>query len=131
MANVVIYDELTKRPVSYLKSVNTPDYSDRTDVLINPDVSGIDLKYSLVEDSSLRNMTKDEKDRVIAADKLDRYREHRKTEYDRQIPIGDQLDAILKHLNYMQLNGETDLVDELDGIIGKWLQVKKDYPKPE
>jgi hypothetical protein len=45
--------------------------------------------------------------------------------------IGDQLDAILKHLNYMQLNGETNLIAELDDIIGKWLAVKAKHPKPE
>lgn len=44
--------------------------------------------------------------------------------------IGDQLDAILKHLNYMQMKGETNLIVELDGIVGQWLKVKKDFPKP-
>lgn len=55
------------------------------------------------------------------------YKDKRKHEYP---TIGDQLDAILKTLNYMQLNGQTDLVSDLDTIIGKWLSVKSKYPKP-
>ena len=45
--------------------------------------------------------------------------------------IGDQLDSILKQLNYMQMSGQTDLIAELDDIVGAWLKVKRDYPKPE
>jgi hypothetical protein len=57
-----------------------------------------------------------------------KYRKDRREDYP---DIGDQLDAILKHLNYMQLNGETNLIAELDDIIGKWLAVKAKHPKPE
>lgn len=56
-----------------------------------------------------------------------KYITDRRNEYP---PIGDQLDAILKHLNYMQLQGETNLVSDLDDIVGKWLAVKSKYPKP-
>ena len=56
-----------------------------------------------------------------------KYKDDRKKEYP---DIGEQLDAILKTLNYMQLDGQTDLVKDLDGIIGKWLAVKAKYPKP-
>ena len=49
---------------------------------------------------------------------------------DEYPPIGDQLDAILKHLNYMQMRGETNLIKELDGVVGRWLAVKQKYPKP-
>ncbi len=56
------------------------------------------------------------------------YISKRKKEYP---DIGDQLDAILKHLNYMQLDGQTDLVKELDAIVGQWLAVKAKHPKPE
>ena len=55
------------------------------------------------------------------------YRVKRKSAYP---PVGDQLDALLKHLNKMRIDG-ADLVEELDSIIGQWLAVKKDYPKPE
>lgn len=44
--------------------------------------------------------------------------------------IGDQLDAILKMFNIMKLQG-TNLVSQLDEIIGEWLAVKRKYPKPE
>lgn len=59
-----------------------------------------------------------------------------KTQYQRdraeQYPsIGDQLDAILKQLNYMQLSGQTNLITELDSVISRWLKVKRDYPKPD
>ena len=44
--------------------------------------------------------------------------------------IGDQLDAILKQLNYMQMKGKTNLIRELDGVVAQWLKVKRDHPKP-
>lgn len=42
--------------------------------------------------------------------------------------IGDQLDAILKHLNYRRTQGD-ELVQEMDDIIGDWLAVKARFPK--
>ena len=57
----------------------------------------------------------------------EKYKEDRAEEYP---PMGDQLDAILKQLNYMRMNGQP-LVQELDDIIGDWLRVKQDHPKPE
>jgi hypothetical protein len=59
--------------------------------------------------------------------------EHAATEYKRlrapEYPsIGDQLDAILKHLNYRRTQGD-DLVQEMDDIIGDWLAVKARFPK--
>jgi hypothetical protein len=54
------------------------------------------------------------------------YKDQRRTSYP---AIGDQLDAILKQLNYMQMSGQTDLITELDGIVNKWLAVKRKYPK--
>lgn len=41
--------------------------------------------------------------------------------------IGDQLDAILKQLNYMEVH----LIDEMQAIINSWESVKRKYPKPE
>lgn len=43
-------------------------------------------------------------------------------------PIGDQLDALLKHLNYRRTQGD-ELVQELDDIIASWLSVKSRFPK--
>lgn len=54
------------------------------------------------------------------------YRRNRATEYPE---IGDQLDALLKHLNYRRTQGD-ELVQELDDIIGAWLSVKSRHPKP-
>jgi len=59
--------------------------------------------------------------------------EHNATQYQRDRepeypPVGDQLDAILKHLNYRRTQGE-DLVQDLDNIVGAWLNVKSRYPK--
>ena len=53
------------------------------------------------------------------------YQRDREPEYP---PVGDQLDAILKHLNYRRTQGE-DLVQDLDDIVGAWLNVKSRYPK--
>ncbi len=44
--------------------------------------------------------------------------------------IGDQLDALFKHLNYRRTQGDA-LVQDLDDVIGEWLSVKAAYPKPE
>ena len=59
--------------------------------------------------------------------------EHAATEYKRlrapEYPaIGDQLDAILKHLNYRRTQGD-ELTQEMDDIIGDWLAVKARFPK--
>tara|TARA_R100001463_G_C3390059_1_gene206773 strand:+ start:60 stop:410 length:351 start_codon:yes stop_codon:yes gene_type:complete len=53
------------------------------------------------------------------------YQRDRQPEYP---SVGDQLDAILKHLNYRRTQGE-DLVKDLDNIVGAWLNVKSRYPK--
>lgn len=45
-------------------------------------------------------------------------------------PIGDQLDAIWKALNYLQMEGVIDLVSEADAILGRILNVKKQNPIP-
>ena len=42
--------------------------------------------------------------------------------------IGDQLDALLKHLNYRRTQGD-ELVQDLDDIIASWLSVKQRFPK--
>ncbi len=53
------------------------------------------------------------------------YRRLRAPEYP---PIGDQLDALLKHLNYRRTQGD-ELIQELDDIIGEWLSTKQKFPK--
>ena len=53
------------------------------------------------------------------------YKRLRAPEYP---PIGDQLDALLKHLNYRRTQGD-ELVQELDDIISSWLSVKSRFQK--
>ena len=55
------------------------------------------------------------------------YKDSRRAEYP---GIGDQLDAVLKALNFLQLNG-INMPTETDAIINQWLAVKAKYPKPE
>jgi len=72
MANVLIYNEETGAAIRYKVSVNTPDYTERTDVLINPDVSGlqaseIPLSDWKVDAGIVRELTQQEKDDRAAA----------------------------------------------------------------
>ena len=53
------------------------------------------------------------------------YISHRQQAYP---SIGDQLDAIWKHLNYRRFLGD-ELIQEADDLLGQILQVKEDYPK--
>lgn len=69
MANVLIYNTTNNRPIRYLTSVDTPLYSSRDDVLINPDLSpvtGIDWRYWIVDAGAVREMTQQEKDDLAA-----------------------------------------------------------------
>jgi hypothetical protein len=61
----------------------------------------------------------------LAEEAKTQYQRDREPEYP---PVGDQLDAIIKHLNYRRTQGE-DLVQDLDNIVGAWLNVKSRYPK--
>lgn len=70
----------------------------------------------------------------------DAYRYKRCREYP---TLGDQLDALLKQFNYMQMTmGREDMtfqekvlrslncIKELDAVIAAWLAIKAKYPKP-
>ncbi|MGB7569589.1 MAG: hypothetical protein WBM07_17125 [Chitinivibrionales bacterium] len=64
MSNVLIFDLSNGNVLELLKSVNTPDYDSRSDVIINPDMSNfidIPLEYIKVENGLLREMTDQEK----------------------------------------------------------------------
>lgn len=50
--------------------------------------------------------------------------QHRIKEYPH---IGDQLDAIVKQLNYMQMNGQVDLIADMDDIVGQCMAVKRKH----
>ena len=63
--------------------------------------------------------------RLDAEQAATEYKRLRALEYP---AIGDQLDAILKHLNYRRIQGD-ELVQDMDDIIGDWLAVKARFPK--
>lgn len=56
------------------------------------------------------------------------YQEKRQRAYNKQIPITDQLDAILKAFD-MVLQDGGELPYELIDIIEKWQNIKAKYPK--
>ncbi|CAM3634640.1 hypothetical protein TH8_08690 [Thalassospira profundimaris] len=60
---------------------------------------------------------------------VQRVREERASEYQRALPTGEQLDAILKAFNHLRMNGTT-LPAEMNEVIGRWLAVKRAHPKP-
>ena len=101
----------------------------RIDPAAQVSVIGDDINQITWHDGNPKNITVDEiqeKQREIQA-------EHNATEYKRlrepEYPaIGDQLDALLKHLNYRRTQGD-ELVQELDDIISSWLSVKQRFPK--
>ena len=56
------------------------------------------------------------------------YAEKRRRAYNRQIPLTDQLDAVLKAFD-MVLQDGGDLHYELIDVIEKWQDIKAKYPK--
>ena len=67
MANVAIFDPnditVPNRVLKYLLSVNTPDYLDNPNILINPNISSliVDEKYWKVVSENVVEMTQNEK----------------------------------------------------------------------
>ena len=66
---------------------------------------------------------------LYAVDRIEA-RRLRAERYARKMPIGDQLDAMLKAFNQLRLAG-TGLPAEMDRLIGAWLAVKRAHPKPD
>jgi hypothetical protein len=67
MANVMIYEN--GKAKEYLKSVHTPDFAKREDVLINPVMpEGVALKHIKVANGEAVEMTQGEKDDVYAGE---------------------------------------------------------------
>lgn len=56
------------------------------------------------------------------------YQEKRRRAYEKTLPLGDQLDAILKAFD-MVLQDGGDLPYELIDVIEKWQDIKEKYPK--
>ena len=72
-----------------------------------------------------QSLVDEEVARLQAEQDATEYQRLRAPEYP---PIGDQLDALLKHLNYRRTQGD-ELVQDLDNIISSWLSVKQRFPK--
>lgn len=58
------------------------------------------------------------------------YYEKRRRAYDKNLPLGDQLDAVLKAFD-MVLQEDGNLPYELIDIIERWQAIKARYPKEE
>ncbi len=56
------------------------------------------------------------------------YKQKRQMAYEKELPIGDQLDALLKAFDMLLQEGG-DLPYELIDIIEKWQAIKFKYPK--
>lgn len=70
MANIIIFDVEAKRVIDYLKSVHTPDFAGRDDVIINPeDLPACIIKYWKVVKKKVVEMSQAEKDVVDAEEK--------------------------------------------------------------
>ena len=99
-ANVLIYDTFTGQAKAYLRSVNTPDYSSRADVLVNPKIpSGVPLKFLKVENGVVVEMSQDEKD-VIAKAELDAQKQAMVSNVNNlDVSVKDVVRALVKVIN--------------------------------
>lgn len=128
MANILFYNPSSRRVERYLKGIDPKLVVRRDDVLIDPDVSGVDLKFAKVKlDNTVRNMTVDEKEAYIEAQYRVLYEQFRAGEYP---PITDQIEILLKQLDIMNKGGTIQLIPELDNLINYIKSVKLKYPKP-
>ena len=66
---------------------------------------------------------------ALAVDRVEA-RRLRAERYAREMPIGDQLDAVLKTLTALR-DGGTTLPAEMEAVIACWQGIKADHPKPE
>ena len=87
-------------------------------------VDGVEVNLTNDELSKIET-AEAEWDAHLAEEAKTQYQRNRQPEYP---SVGNQLDAILKHLNYRRTQGE-DLVQDLDDIVGAWLNVKSRHPK--
>lgn len=78
MADIIIYNPadttVTNRVTSYLTSVNTPDYTSNSDILINPDLSavgGIEQRFWKVSDGTVVEMNSSDKSAMLPGVKID------------------------------------------------------------
>jgi len=57
------------------------------------------------------------------------YLEKRKEAYEKRLPIGEQLDAILKAFDMILQEDSAELPYELIDVIEKWQDIKAEFPK--
>ncbi len=109
MANILIFNQVTKKLIEYKKSVNTPDYSWRSDVLVNPNIPNVPFKYLEVRNRVVVELSQVEKDAVDQAE----------TDAQAQAEINriDNLDISLKELiGVLEKKGiisKTEIITEL------------------
>lgn len=58
------------------------------------------------------------------------YFEKRKEAYEKSLPIGEQLDAILKAFDMILQDDSAELPYELIDVIERWQDIKAKFPKP-
>jgi hypothetical protein len=81
MSNIVFFDPnniVTNKVTKYLQSVNTPDYENEQNILINPDVSlliNISIKYWKVNNNNIIEMSSNEKTLIDNINKAKTLRE--------------------------------------------------------
>ena len=86
---------------------------------------GIDLKtHDLSEEPELAGQLD-----AYAVDRIEA-RQLRAERYAREMPLGDQLDAILKALNQLRLSGALLPAGTID-VINRWLTIKRAHPVPD
>lgn len=109
MSDVVIFKN---NEVIYRRSVNTPDFEGDPDTLINPDLSrvqGVEPKYWRRLGNQVREMTKNQKDAVDAAEV-----QKRKDEADRiNIDYKTVVEGIIVAGNQRWSKGQTITKQEL------------------
>ena len=66
---------------------------------------------------------------ALAVDRI-QARTRRAERYAREMPVGDQLDAVLKTLDSLREGGAA-LPAETEALIERWLAIKTDHPKPD
>ncbi len=86
---------------------------------------GIDLTtHDLAVDTDLAGRLD-----ALAVDRI-QARMRRAERYAREMPVGDQLDAVLKTLDSLREGGAA-LPAETEALIERWQGIKADHPKPE
>ena len=59
----------------------------------------------------------------------DDYKRDRQVAYEEKIPVGDQLDSLLRWAKSMKEDRDVDLPSDLDEILVSWMSIKNDNPK--